>query len=502
MAIPKKVIILGGGLAGLAAAVTLADHDFQVVLVERKPVLGGRASSYLLPQSKILNKVPTVYQASVQQDVPSLADQSGHETFVDNCQHVLMKCCTNLLDFYHRISAEQGITFFDHYVFLDRQGGVSMLKGSRWPAPFHLLPSFLTFKLLSWRDRLAVGYALFRMLLEQNRLEQLDQVSMLDWLLKHGQTSRTIEIFWRTILVSALNEDLEVASAKYGIKVFTEALLKNSTGFHIGIPSVPLRELYTEPCLRVLKARGGEVRLRATVTKIEVVDSRVAGVLLGDGTKLVGDYYLSGLPPTVLLRLLPETLVNQSQYFSKLRLFHFSPITSICFWFDQSITDLEYLALVDRKIQWIFSKKISLQGSSDKGYLALVVSASRNLLHLRKEKIVEIALRDLHEVMPSSKSATLLKSVVIKEPAATFSCRVGCDANRLDHQSPLENLIVAGDWTRTGWPPTMEGAVRSSYRCAEIILKAEGNPTSLLQPNLPAGCLTRWFWKSPSGEFG
>ena len=486
----------------MAAAVTLADHDFQVVLVERKPILGGRASSYLLPQSNILDELPTVDQSSVQKDGPSLADHSVHEPSVDNCQHVLMKCCTNLLDFYHRISAEEGITFFDHYIFLDRQGTLSMLKGSRWPAPFHLLPSFLTFKLLSWRDRLAVGYALFRMLLEQNRLEQLDQVSMLDWLLEHGQTSRTIETFWRTILVSALNEDLEVASAKYGIQVFTEALLKNSQGFHIGIPSIPLRELYTDPCLRVLKARGADVRLRATVTKIEVVDSRVGGVLLGDGTKLVGDYYLSGLPPQVLLRLLPETLVNHSQYFSKLRRFHFSPITSIYFWFDQSITDLEYLAVVERKIQWVFNKKISLQGSNDKGYLSLVVSASRNLLHLRKEQIVEIALRDLHEIMPSSKSATLLKSVVIKEPAATFSCRVGCDANRLEHQSPLKNLLVAGDWTRTGWPPTMESAVRSSYRCAEIILKTEGNPTSLLQPNLPAGGFTRWFWRSPSREFG
>lgn len=496
---PKRVVILGGGLAGLAAAVTLADRQFEVVLVERKPFLGGRASSYPAPRSD-----PSPRKAPEPHSGPGNAspaeDGGGRTALVDNGQHVLMKCCTNLLDFYRRIRVGEGIAFFDRYLFVDRQGALSMLKGSFLPAPLHLLPSFLSFKLLSWRDRLWVGYALFSMLREQRRLQQLDGISMFDWLCHRRQTVPAIETFWRTVLVSALNEDLEVVSARYGIQVFTEAMLKNPAAFHVGVPTVPLGKLYTEPCVDFLKARGGEVRLRNTVTGIEVADGKVAGVRLGDGGRLAGDYYLSSVPPQVLLKLLPESLVEQSDYFSKLRRFEFSPIISIYFWFDRPITELPQVAVVGREVQWVFNKKRTIEGSRRSDYFSLVVSASRKLMPLGRQEIVEIALRDLHEVMPSSRTAKLLRSVVIKEPYATFSCRVGCDRNRLDQQSPLENLWVAGDWTRTGWPPTMEGAVRSSYRCAELILEAEGRAERLTQPDLPATGISRWLWRSPSSD--
>ncbi len=496
---PKRVVILGGGLAGLAAAVTLADHQFEVIVVERKPFLGGRASSYPIS----LSEPPVRSLAEPISDsgnAPSVEDSGRQEAFIDNGQHVLMKCCTNLLDFYRRIGVEDGITFFDRYLFLDRQGALSILKGSLWPAPLHLLPSFLSFKLLSWWDRLTVAYALFLMLREQGRLEQLDRVSMLDWLRHNHQTVGAIETFWRPVLVSALNEDLEIASSRYGIQVFTEALLKNPAAFHLGVPAVPLGKLYTEPCLDFLTARRGKVRLRNTATGIEVAGGKVTGVLLGDGSKLVGDYYLSSVPPEVLLRLLPESVVNQSDYFSKLQLFEFSPITSIYFWFDRPITNVNAVAAVGREVQWVFNKKIAPGGAPRGDYLSLVVSASRKLLPLGRQEIVEVALKDLHEMMPSSRVARLLRSVVVKEPYATFSCRVGCDRNRPDQRSPLENLLVAGDWTCTGWPPTMEGAVRSSYRCAELILAAEGRAKRLIQPDLPAKGITRWLWRSPSRE--
>ena len=495
----KEVTILGGGLAGLAAAVVLSDQGLQVTLVERKPFLGGRASSYPVPNSHQLTFPASAAGSDALPANPSNEEQTpcapNKLALIDNCQHVLLRCCTNLLDFYQRVGAGAGIRFFDQYVFLSEQGRLAYLKGSRLPAPFHLLPSFAGFGPLSWKDKLAVAYALFCMLRSQHRLEELDRVTMLTWLRRHRQTARAIENFWRTVLVSALNEDIEVASARYGLKVFLDGLLRHPQAFHMGVPVVPLKKLYTEPCLNFLNARGGKARLRTSATRIQVEGSKVVGVLLSDGNRLVSDYYVSGLPPDQLLRLLPEELLACSEYFRNLRRFQSSPITSICLWFDRQVTDLDYAALLGHQIQWIFKKGLNPEDSSQQNgeYLALVVSASRKLLTLGRKEIIDLALNDLHSVLPSSRKAQLLHGVVIKEPSATFSCQAGCDEYRLEQQSPLENLFVAGDWTRTGWPPTMEGAVRSSYRCAELILRAEGIALDLLQPDLPAMGFTGWL---------
>ena len=235
--------------------------------------------------------------------------------------------------------------------------------------------------------------------------------------------------------------------------------------------------------------------MRETAVAIEVESSKVSGILMSNGTRVTGDYYLSSVPPEVLAKLLPAQCVEGSRYFSNLRRFEFSPITSIYLWFDRNITDLENSAILGHEVQWLFRRNDErhLAGQKEHEYFALVVSASRKLLTLSPGEIVHLALRDLREVLPSSHQAQLLHSVVLKEPFATFSCRAGCDEYRLDHSTPLENFFVAGDWTRTAWPPTMEGAVRSSYRCAELILAAEGRAVSLIRPDLPPSGLMRWL---------
>ena len=485
----KKVIVLGGGLAGLAAAIILVEREFHVTIIERKPFLGGRASSF-----PVITANSTRKKNLVENSQYTLIDHRDKGAFIDNCQHVLLKCCTNLLDFYRRIGVGKYIRFVDHYLFQNFQGDKGVIKGSRLPAPFHLLPSFLQFKCLSWKDRLAVVYAFFCMFFEQNKFNRLDQITMLDWLRTHRQSAQAIEVFWRTFLVSALNEDLEKASAKYGVKVCIEGLLKNSNSFQMGVPIVPLEKLYTQPCLKFLKDRGAEVKLRSTVNRIEVIDSKVSGIKLNDGTKLEADYYLSSLPPEALLSVFDKAIVNESRYFSKLRLFHFSPIISIYLWFDKPITDLTYLAVSERKVQWIFNKTNKNHHSNPNNHLSVVISASRELLSFQKAEILKIVLKDLNEIFPGTQGSQLLNSIVIKEPFATFSCCVGCDQIRLEQKSPLSNLLVAGDWTNTGWPPTMESAVRSSYCCAELILEAEGKSESLLKPDLPPDGISRWLF--------
>jgi len=472
-------------------------------VLERRPFLGGRAASYPIPRVSSQSRdfpSPTAGPSTdeVVADVPIPAGlepplrYSGRE-FVDNCQHVLLRCCTNLLDFYRRLDVEGHIVFYDRYLFLDEKGRQAILCGSRLPAPLHLVPSFLRFTPLGWKDRLKVAYAFFCMLRQQDLLQELDRVTMLQWLQQHGQSDGAIERFWRVILVSALNEEIEFASARYGMKVFLDGMLRNRTAFHIGVPVVPLSQLYTEPSVRFLAARGGSVQLRSSATQMEIETGRIRSILLANEAPVTGDYYVSTLPPEGLLRLLPEQYVQTGSDFSSLGEFQHSPITAIYLWFDREVTHLNHAALLGKDIQWIFNKKTAMGEGNN--CLGLVVSASRRLLSLSRSEILEIALSDLKDVIPSVASARLQDSVVIKEPFATFSCRAGCDVLRHDQRTALTNLFIAGDWTNTGWPPTMEGAVRSGYRCAELILEAEGRKVSIQRPDLATEWMPRWISK-------
>lgn len=460
----KRVVVIGAGLAGLATSIVLAEHGFPVTLLERRPFLGGRATSYPVPQ---------------QVEAP--------EEYVDNCQHVLMRCCTNLIDFYRRLGVLDAIRFDDRFAFLDEHGRLSVLRGSILPAPFHFLPSFLFFRLLSWKDRRLVGTAMLRILRQQHRLEELDRITMREWLEQQGQSPRSIEVFWRTVLVSALNEDLEKASARYGCKVFLDGFLNHNKAFEMGVPSVDLGRLYTEPCLKFLESRGGQVRLRCTVAGMEMNGEGVECLRLADGERISGDYIIATTPPDVLLKLLPEETIDRFEYFKLWKQFDQSPITAIYFWFDREFTQLPHVAFPGRPIQWLFNK--------GGGHVGLVVSASRDLLQMGRPEILDIAYRELCKAMPEAAQVKLMRSVVIKEPYATFSCSPGADAIRPDQKSPIRNLHVAGDWTRTGWPPTMEGAVRSGYRCAELILEAEGIGKEVLVPDFPVQFLPKLLGK-------
>lgn len=496
----RRVIILGGGLAGLAAAVPLAEEGLQVTVLERRPFLGGRAASYPIPKGNRYttdnpssSAEPSTDEASDDVQTPSRLNLTLPDTdreFVDNCQHVLLRCCTNLLDFYRRLDVERHIAFYDRYVFLDERGRQAVLHGSRLPAPLHLLPSFLRFTPLGWKDKLAVAYAFFCMLRQQAHLPELDRMTMLQWLRQHNQSAGAIEKFWRVVLVSALNEEIEVASARYGLKVFLDGMLLNRNAFHMGVPVVPLSRLYTEPSLRFLNAHGASVQLRSSATQIQIESGGVQSIRLANEIQVTGDYYVSTLPPEGLLKLLPEFVQGQAD-FKGLQQFESSPITAIYLWFDRAVTNLDYAALLGRDIQWIFNKRAS--DGEGSGYVGLVVSASRKLLPLSRSQILEIALHDLRESVPLVRSASLQSSVVIKEPFATFSCRAGCDAFRPNQKSALSNLFIAGDWTHTDWPPTMEGAVRSGYRCAELILRAEGREVAIRKPDLPIEWLPRWI---------
>ena len=468
------MIVIGGGLAGLSSAVALAEAGFRVRLLEKRPHLGGRAASYVLP---------------------------GGE-HVDNCQHVTLGCCTNLDDFYRRAGSAEKVQFFDRLLFAAPDGRRGSMKSVALPPPLHMAPSFTTFPLLGWADKIAIARALLAMARSGGRPADLPGgpggMTMLEWLQKHRQTERAIRRFWEVILVSALDEQLGRIDARYGIDVFWKAFLSTRQGYRVGIPRVPLGNLY-DGCRQAITSRGGEVLLRAGVRGFSVENGRVTGVEREDGSVETADYYLTAVPQDVLPELLPPDVVEREPAFSNLARLRTSPITGVHLWFDRTVMTEPFLTLLDSTTQWVFNKtRLYGEGAENGGqYLQLVISASYSLTQRSRQEIIALCLEELRGVLPATRDAALVKGTVIKEMSATFSPAPGSDQWRPAQRSPLAGLYLAGDWTATGWPSTMEGAVRSGYLAAEAILSDAGAPQAFLQPDLrPEGLARLWARKS------
>jgi squalene-associated FAD-dependent desaturase len=458
----KSIAIVGGGLAGLAAACALAGSGLRVNLFERRPYLGGRASSYQHP---------------------------GTGEVVDNCQHVLLGCCTNLLDFYRRTGVAGKIRWSDRLTFLEPGGRASVIGPSPIPAPLHTSPSFLKAACLSLKDKVAIARAMLAMM---PALPQDNGQSFLDWLRRHRQTEGAIGRFWKTVLVSALNEDLDRVSITYAAQVFRESFLKSAEAGRVGLPSVPLTELYNAAGA-FINSRSGQVQFRSSIDSFRSENARV--VLCSGGKELAFDYVVLATPFDVLERMLPHTAASESLR-AMLSHFETSPITGIHLWFDRQVTDLEHAVLLDRTIQWMFHKsRLQDRAKTQGSYIELVVSSSRSLVDKSRNEIVDLALTEFREFFPAAREAKLLKSTVIKEIHATYSPRPGADSYRPTNATPWPRVFLAGDWTATGWPATMEGAVRSGYLAAQTLARAAGSSNATyIVPDLPASGLMRLFF--------
>jgi squalene-associated FAD-dependent desaturase len=508
---PSTIAIAGGGLAGLAAACALADSGHRVTLYERRPYLGGRASSYEHP---------------------------GTGEVVDNCQHVLFRVCTNLIEFYRRIGVEDKIRWFEDMTFLEPGGRSTVMHASPLPAPLHTAPSFLRFPFLNAKDKFVISRAIAALTLTR----QPDTgKSFLDFCRDRSQTENAIHRFWETILVSALSESLDRISTSYAAQVVRESM-KSLEARHMGVPTLPLTELYNRAG-DYLRARNGQIQFRTALENFTADQSQVKIRVAGKEEHF--DYLIVALPFEAAAKVLPETPESAPLRES---LSHFEPssITGIHLWFDREITQLDHAVLLDRTVQWMFNKSRLLAGRDRKNaemddakdhvipngaagavrnllwnpstiaadrhnreahdsaagtYLELVVSASKNLIDKSRSEIVDLALKEVREFFPAARAATLTKSTVIKEIYATYSPRPGIDAHRPPQTTPWPRVFLAGDWTATGWPATMEGAVRSGYLAAEALTRAAAltDPAlpakKFLVPDLPASGLMRIFGK-------
>jgi len=463
------VAIAGGGLAGLAAACALSDVGFRVTLFEKRPFLGGRASSYEHP---------------------------GTGEIVDNCQHVLFRVCTNLVEFYERIGVANQIHWFDQMNFVEPGGRISVMKSSPLPAPLHTAPSFLQFPFLSAADKLAITRALVPLTLTAQRD---NGHSFLQWLDRHGQTRTAIARFWHPILISALSEELDRISVSAAAQVVRESM-KTPPARHMGVPALPLTDLYNAAG-EYVRQHGGTIYSRCPVETF-VADAsqvRVRTRANSGAPQESFDYFILALPFDALESLLPSTS-ESAPLLEKIAHFENSPITGIHLWFDRQISDLDHAVLLDRTIQWMFHKsrlqpmRMQRENGTGGSYIELVVSSSKTLIDKSRTEIVDLALSEVREFFPAAREANLLKSTVIKEVNATYSPRPGIDAHRPTPITPWSRVFLAGDWTATGWPATMEGAVRSGYLAAEALVRAAGISKQFLSPDLPATGLMSLFY--------
>jgi zeta-carotene desaturase len=405
---------------------------------------------------------------------------------VDNCQHVLLGCCTNLIDFYRRIGVQEKIRWFDRLTFIEPGGRQSVISSSPLPAPFHSAPSFLRAASLSFADKLGIARA---MLAIARKVPEKSGENFLQWLRRYRQTQHAIDRFWKVVLVSALNEELDHISVRYGAQVFRESFLKSAQAGRMGIPSVPLTELYHSGG-EYISARGGTVQLRAGLESFRPEQDKVA--LCVAGTELQADFAILALPFNTVSAILPHSAEAEELRVSATHL-ESSPITGIHLWFDRQITDLEHAVLLDRNIQWMFHKsKLLGRDQSGGSYVELVVSSSKNLVDKSKMEIIELAVGELAEFFPVARTAKLVKSTVIKEVHATYSPAPDADKYRPSSVTLWPRVFLSGDWIATGWPATMEGAVRSGYIAAETVSHAAGRTgAKFLVPDLPAAGFMR-----------
>jgi len=423
-----SVAVVGGGLAGLATALALGSAGHPVTVYEARPFLGGRATSYAV-----------------------------NDVTIDNCQHILLRCCTNLLDFYKRLNVAEQIHFYREFYWIEPGGRMSVMKRGILPAPLHFSGSFAALRFLSPADKLSVASGLLAVKYEYGKRADLDRITMADWLREKKQTPRAIERFWRQVLVSAVNEELDRMAAAHGLQVLYLGFLANAQSYEMGVPAVPLADLYSPEAWAPYESV--KFAYRSPVEQLEMTGGRVTGPMKADA-------YVLAVPFERVSALAPELALDLSA-------FTHSPITGIHLWFDRSITDLPHATLLDRTIQWMYNKK-------EGRHLQLVVSASRSLTEMSRAEVIAMALKELAEFFPSVAQAKLEKAHVVKEVRATFSAAPGLEAQRPLQSTEISNLFLAGDWTRTGWPATMEGAVRSGYLAAEAVLERFGGRQKFL----------------------
>jgi len=442
----------------MAAAVAAAQNGLRVELFEQRKSLGGRARSFLDPKTGQL---------------------------VDHCQHVSMGCCTALADFCRQTKVDDCFRNYRELHFFGPDGQQCDFNIAGWlPAPLHLLPGLMRLKYFARGERWNIARTLRKLARAQ---PNDNQESIGAWLQRHGQSEQMIELFWSVVLKSALSESTDRVSLAAAQKVFVDGFLASPHGCELEVPRFPLREIFDRRVGTWLQEYGVAVHRGTRIKQIDGDAARATALVLPDGTRREFDFVVAAVPWQHIRSLLSEAVLEAIPTLQHVDNFQSSPITAVHFWFDRPITPLPHAVLVGKRSQWVFNR--------GQHYCQVVISAANELVGQDRGKLVAAVRDELNAIWPKVESARLLHWRVITHRSPIFSVTPGVDSYRPSQQTPIENLLLAGDWTSTGWPATMESAVRSGQLAVEGILQALGEIRQLvtpeLQPSLSARMILR-----------
>lgn len=453
----NAVLVVGGGIAGMSAALRLAERNIPVTLLETRKKLGGRATSFT--------------------DV-----RTGE--VLDNCQHVVLGCCTNYLDLLGRLGVADRIAWHDEQYWVEEGGRTSVLRPGPTPTPVHFMWSILRAKFLSAIEVGALSVAIADILRVDRAQHQHETFGA--YLSRLEQPESLVRRFWSPVIVSACNLDVDRVSAASALHVFQEGFLANRAAASIGVPSVPLVELY-ERAAALIESAGGRVLLGEGVASI---DER--GAVTSEGVRYDArpGRIICAVPVERVNRIVDADVRRRDSRFGTLDSFTHSPILGVHVRFSAPVMHLPHAVLVDRPTQWLFRK------DREGRVLHAVISAADAWVPLSEEEIARRVVDDIQACFPIARATPVERVRAVKEKLATFAPLPGVDELRPCATGPGSTLVLAGDYTRTGWPATMEGATRSGYAAAAAVL---GESTDeLVRPPLPVAPLARIMGLSPA----
>ena len=449
----SDVAIVGGGLAGIAAAVRLAEAGFRPIVIESRRKLGGRATSFVDPRSGAV---------------------------LDNCQHVVMGCCTNLLDLYRRLGVLERIQWHACTHWANPPHEPDTLRPGRLPAPAHFTFAFLRMRLLSTGDKVRIGRAMWRLMrMGLAGRERWRGRTFVEFLQETGQGASAIERFWEPVVVSACNLPCDRVDAPFAMQVFQEGFLGHRFASAMGLSEVPLLQLY-DPAEAILARVGGTVRLGVSALALAFDGRRVTGVVTDEGLVETAAV-VSAVPFDRLARLCSDALRRADRRLRDLDAIGTSPIVGVHLRYPARVLATPHLVLPGRATQWLFDKGVDAEGRQ---HVHAVISGAEAWMDLPEADIAARVHADVQWACPAAAGLEPIEVRSVKERRATFAAVPGFAERRpgprADPRGGIDNLFLAGDWCDTGWPATMEGAVRSGYAAAAAITGVDG-----VQPDLP-----------------
>jgi squalene-associated FAD-dependent desaturase len=443
----NDAVVIGAGFAGLSAAVALAEKGLRVTVLEGKPALGGRAYSFADPDTG---------------------------DFVDNGQHVLMGCYGETLDFLDRIGAYDQLVFYENLEIemLAGPGRSALLKTARLPGPIHMMGAVLGYRHLSIAERIGVMRGGLRMLAMRRHgdgeLRHLTVTQLMDRL---GQSEWARQCFWYPMSIATLNDEPQSSSAELLAEVLKRAFFSRRRDSAFVYSRVGLTDLYCTGSKQLIERAGGTVASHSIVETLELgPGGGVTSARLRDGRRIEGSNFISAVPAAQLLRFIPENAIADP-FFARLAWLTSSPIICVHIWLDREVTNLPFVGFIGTTTQWLFNKRriFSQRGEAHPGYMSFVISGARKLVERTSDEILEIVLNDLHAMIPASRDAKVVKSLVLKEKHATMAPDLRSHDLRPTAKTPISNFFLAGDWIQTGLPATIESAVISGRAAAAAV---------------------------------